>query len=416
MRNTWKINIILLFSILAISCDSSQRLNQFDLAPQYNNSNLDLDLQSFFGFENDSISNLNISFPSNQLLFVKNPNSEYIARYTVAYKVFSSYNEETSIDSATIHYSLNQKKQTQKIKRKIKMFVPKGTNYVIQISVSDENRNTTTTQFKSLHKKNENASNYFHVSSASNKQRGFYQNGNFKVGYHLHEDRTLKVLTFKRQSVIAPKPHDVNYNFHFLGEPDSVWLVKIKAGDSIEFPVLKNGFYHFLTDTLNKKGFSVFHINKDFPKTTSLKDATGAMGYLLHERDYANLLTSKTPRLSFEWEWRKIAGGKERARNLIREYYKSVNTANQLFLSYKPGWSTDRGMIYIVYGPPRLVYRYDDGEVWVYGEENNLMSEVFNFKKVQSSISDNIYELERNINYKINWNRMVIAWKEDRGF
>jgi len=73
-------------------------------------------------------------------------------------------------------------------------------------------------------------------------------------------------------------------------------------------------------------------------------------------------------------------------------------------------------MIYIIYGSPSVVYRYDNSEVWIYGEENNLLSEVFNFKKISSAISNNIYELERNINYKTSWDRMVTSWKEDRGY
>ena len=49
-------------------------------------------------------------------------------------------------------------------------------------------------------------------------------------------------------------------------------------------------------------------------------------------------------------------------------------------------------------------------------EENNLLSEEFEFNKINSDVSDHIYELKRNINFKISFNRMVNAWIEERGY
>lgn len=296
------------------------------------------------------------------------------------------------------------------------MFVPLGKDYVVQVTFKDENRQFEKSVFIPLKKTDLNSESLFSVQATNSTQKGNYQKDSFNITYALPAAKTLKVLTFKRQAVSAPKPYEVNYTFSFLGEPDATWLAEIPVNNPLKLPPLQEGFYHFLTDTINKKGFSIFYISDGFPKTTNLNDAIGAMGYLLSRKDYARLLTNNDKRLAFEWEWKKIAGGKNRGRNLIKQYYQSVNKANQLFSSFKPGWSTDRGMIYIIYGSPSVVYRYDNSEVWIYGEENNLLSEVFNFKKISSAISNNIYELERNINYKTSWDRMVTSWKEDRGY
>ncbi len=58
------------------------------------------------------------------------------------------------------------------------------------------------------------------------------------------------------------------------------------------------------------------------------------------------------------------------------EYFKRVKYANEHFTSYKPGWKTDRGMIYIKYGPPDDIesfpYNIDTEpyEIWYYNDLN----------------------------------------------
>ena len=135
-----------------------------------------------------------------------------------------------------------------------------------------------------------------------------------------------------------------------------------------------------------------------------------------YELSATNLLRSTKPKKAFEDKWLKLSGNRERAKNIIKEFYSEVSIANKLFTSNNLGWSTDRGMVFIIYGPPRIVYRYNDSEIWIYGEENNLLSEQFEFLKIRSNLSDNIYKLKRNINYKVNYNRMVNAWINERGY
>ena len=418
MKNTWKNKILISLYIIVLSaCKGPKSLNQIDLSKEYHRNGLNLSYKSTFSYINDSITAINIELEPNQLLYSKSKESEYIANYSIAYKIFKSYNDGESIDTNRINYSLIQKNnQRSKKHHQIKINAPKGSDYIVQIILKDENRQQENSKFITLKKTNENSESYFAIQGENNSNKGNYQKDSFNISYGLIRSKTIKVLTFKSQSVSAPKPYEVSYTFSFLGEPDSTWLTTIPSKKRVSFPPLINGFYHFITDTISKTGFSTFHVSEEFPETNRLSDAIGAMGYLMSKKEYAKLITHQDKRLAFEWEWKKIAGSKNRARNLIKQYYETINQANQLFTSYKPGWSTDRGMIYIIYGLPNVVYRYDDSEVWIYGEENNLLSEVFNFTKINSSLSPNIYELERNINYKSSWDRMITSWKEDRGY
>ena len=86
----------------------------------------------------------------------------------------------------------------------------------------------------------------------------------------------------------------------------------------------------------------------------------------------------------------------ERARTLIREFYTRVESANNYFTSYLEGWKTDRGIIYIIYGVPNVVYKNKDYENWIYGEENNMMSINFTFHRVNNPASNNDFSLSRS--------------------
>jgi hypothetical protein len=61
----------------------------------------------------------------------------------------------------------------------------------------------------------------------------------------------------------------------------------------------------------------------------------------------------------------------------MRNYFKRVEIANQYFTSYKEGWKTDRGMIFVVFGLPDAVYRTSASEIWEYAVQGDKVSFTF---------------------------------------
>src|SRR5690625_5315948 len=55
-----------------------------------------------------------------------------------------------------------------------------------------------------------------------------------------------------------------------------------------------------------------------------------------------------------------------KAKSVISLYYERVEQANKQFTSFKEGWKTDLGMIYILFGPPWYVDRYLNTMAWSY--------------------------------------------------
>ena len=62
---------------------------------------------------------------------------------------------------------------------------------------------------------------------------------------------------------------------------------------------------------------------------------------------------------------------------LMEEYYRRVSYANENFDGWKDGWETDRGMVYILFGPPDQVERTNPSmanstlyQIWTYNRIN----------------------------------------------
>ena len=86
--------------------------------------------------------------------------------------------------------------------------------------------------------------------------------------------------------------------------------------------------------------------------------------------------------------------------------------ANKKFSTYKEGWKTDKGMIYIVFGEPDFVNLEDKTENWEYNTGINQQNTRFKFNLGQNVFSENDYVLERNIMYQMPWYQAVEAWRQ----
>ena len=138
------------------------------------------------------------------------------------------------------------------------------------------------------------------------------------------------------------------------------------------------------------------------------------MRYITTKKEFTFLYESEDKKAAVDKFWLDVAGSSERARTLIREYFNRVESSNHYFTSYMEGWKTDRGIIYIIYGSPNVIYKGKDYENWIYGEENNVMSVSFTFSKVNNPISNNDYQLNRSSSYKNTWFRAVDSWRSGR--
>jgi len=189
-------------------------------------------------------------------------------------------------------------------------------------------------------------------------------------------------------------------------KPDSVFTLR---GDSA-FELADKGLFLFQTDTLAAEGFAL-RIENDYPKYSRFQNLPGPFIYICSKSEYDRLELSPDKK-AFDRTVLSITGDAERAKKLIRSYFRRVELANEYFTSYKEGWKTDRGMIYIIFGLPNEVYKFYDREVWHY--ENALFEVTFDFAKSGTLFDPENFVLIRDDKYKETWYEVIDLWRNAR--
>ncbi|MBL8001374.1 MAG: GWxTD domain-containing protein [Flavobacteriales bacterium] len=220
-----------------------------------------------------------------------------------------------------------------------------------------------------------------------------------------HRPRTVKlpppVFTQQRTPVL-------------LGAPDTLYQVMPDEQGNYVVQMPDSGALLLRTDTALVEGLMLHAMGAAYPTVRTVDDMLAPLRYITSMQEWDRIDKAGDRRRALEKFWTDAAGDQERARGAIRAFYSRVETANREFTSVAEGWRTDRGLVYIIFGPPSNVRRTDKGEVWTYGEENNLMSLSFSFKRREDGLTDNDYELDRDPMFKGAWYRNVESWRNGR--
>jgi GWxTD domain-containing protein len=204
-------------------------------------------------------------------------------------------------------------------------------------------------------------------------------------------------------------------------EPEKI--VAIAYSDTLPMMFPKEGIYFCSVVRDIKEGFTFLNLGTTFPAMTTPEAMIEPLAYLASIDQVTELISAVKPKVALDDFWIKCGGNVEKARELIRIYYTRVLYSNYYFTSYKEGWRTERGMIYIIYGPPDKVYKTSDGENWGYrkpviksswGGRYKVSDEYlfFNFKKRENIYSDNDYYLSRNETLVTYWDQAVSSWRK----
>jgi GWxTD domain-containing protein len=188
---------------------------------------------------------------------------------------------------------------------------------------------------------------------------------------------------------------------------DSVFTIS----PSGSFQFSKKGLYLIQQDTNSDNGIC-FRAEEDYPRYNKVQNLAGPLIYICTKQEFDRLELARGDKQAFDKVILNMTGDTDRARSLIRTYFKRVELANLYFTSYKEGWKTDRGMIYIIFGLPDEVYRINDREVWKYDNESFKVS--FDFVKSGTIFDPDNYVLIREKKYQQTWYEVVDLWRNAR--
>ena len=173
----------------------------------------------------------------------------------------------------------------------------------------------------------------------------------------------------------------------------------------------KSGLYLVQKDTTAAEGFA-FRAQDDYPRLAKVESLADPLIYICTKQEFDKVKAAKGDKKAFDRVILSVTGNTERAKNLMRNYFKRVEWANYYFTSYKEGWKTDRGMIYILFGLPEEVFKFSDREVWNY--KSPSLKVTFTFVKSSTLFDPDNYVLIREKKFQETWYEKVDLWRNAR--
>ena len=411
-------NFYLISIYKSCSSPSSRSASNQNLSNIYKTAQNNLHPKYVVYHRTNTLSELNFKINSKELLYSKPSGSEnFSARISIQYRLISSYETKDIIDSATIFLTDAYSSSPKDIIGKIDFNATFTNGYLLQVDFTDLNRNVTSKSFINIDKQDHATRQNFIVLSATNKTPLFRDNiGKDEKIIIEYRSPGAKVYVryYNREFPLPSPPFSTSNMTPFEYRADSLFTLQLNEKDSTRFIFSRPGFYHIQADTNTKDGLSLFRFDDDFPLVKRPEQLLLPLRYITSKQEYDAMASYKNPKTAVDSFWVYAGGSADRARELVKKFYNRVQDANNYFSSYVEGWKTDRGLIYLVYGPPNIVYKSSDAENWVYGEENNFNSLTFSFLKVINPFSDNDYRLDRSQVFKTSWFNSVDMWRQGR--
>lgn len=226
-----------------------------------------------------------------------------------------------------------------------------------------------------------------------------------------NENRKLYVRYFKNRYGLTSPPFGNDLTKPLSYSSDGFQLLDVANRE--EYILDKPGIYHFQYDTMIKEGFTIFRFDEDFPKLTDAASLIESIRFLTTREEFDKISNSKNQKQAVDEFWLKMAGNRERARVLIRNYYSRVQLANRFLpLTWRDG---NRIVdLFTSFWSPNTIYRTNESETWNYSQNYSYGPLNFTFDKLFNPFTNNDYKLRRSNYYEMPWYRAVDSWRDGR--
>ncbi len=409
------IALLLITTISFIGCYNYSDISSEDMQQNYDENSPFQSLESKIFHKNDSLSVLVLRFKNEDLQYaVSEESGKYQAKWSIHIKLFDAFETKKMLDSISFNFVDSINHQVEFFRTQTLSFpLQKGKKYGLSLSISDLNKKNEAKRLLVIDKEDAfSAANFRLYDSKHNMQLSpiIQQKQEYRIVY-VGQAKELYVSVFHQNFPIAKSPFSEEKDQPLYLKKDSSFILPIENASTPYFSVNKTGIYHFRTDTTQNKGFTLFVYYPNFPNVVLPEHMLFPLRYITTAKEFNQILLQKDKRQAVEEFWLEKSGNKERARKMITAYYSRVVLANDYFTSYQEGWKTDRGMIFIVFGKPNIVYKTTEIEKWIYGEERNIRSLSLSFTRMDNPFTNNDFKLVRSPSYKDAWYRSVEVWR-----
>lgn len=185
------------------------------------------------------------------------------------------------------------------------------------------------------------------------------------------------------QGIDMRNPEEVDATVRRLDQPGSVLI-------DFKYELLERGNYRFEVETEDEDGEQIykardFSIKSDnYPSLLNPRELAEPLIYLMDRNKHEEMMKIEDPdslKEAIDRFWLSNVGNMSQARSVISLYYERVEEANKQFTTFKEGWKTDPGMMYILFGPPWYVERRLNMLFWSYSYDRTDPQYNFQFER-----------------------------------
>lgn len=418
MRRLYAFLSVLLLALFSGQCNTTSSLSNQNTAWKY-----DTDegyMRPKYAVYNMAPGQSRLFFQLNasELLYTRNDNkSDFTAEVFITYTLRSEKNEKLVADSGhiTLH-DVNNERIAKEVGGTIDMRAPDGERYILEITLRDLHKKTAVYDELTVNKK-PGAENYFLLTAAGNAWPLYRNATSPGTRIHLHYQGSGKLWVRCRFKAFPPAPLPFGFQQPAIpGMPgDSIYAFDPSTDSLLYFR--KKGMYFIQSDTASREGQLINCFHDGYPEITEADALAAPLRYLTTGDEYSKIMQAGDRKAAVDEFWLERCGSEERAREVLKRYYRRVEGANRNFTTHTEGWKSDRGMIYIIFGPPLNVYHSGSTETWIYGDNTSPMAVNFIFERVRTNpFSATDYNLNRNINYRNIWMHAVDEWRNGRAY
>lgn len=425
-RTIFLLAATVLIAVFTSCAPAKQPVDSKDLSYLYNPTKNPINPRYNILNQSDNTSILSVKFFANDLFFSEaNPQGVPTSQMLISAKLFNISQGKVLADTAVYNLSIVKERGKVEYLYNLPLKVEKGAEYIVELKILDRLRLQVIQAFVP-----------FNTLSYTNKYN-FIARGHFEKNQLLNPVVRVNEYVNLLYSRGRPDSIIISYYkpFHEIPDPPSMILpektldyapdkiIGIAYSDTMPMMFPKEGIFMCSVSRKAGDGFAFYNFGATFPTLTTPEVMIEPLAYIATQDEMTEMKTALKPKAALDEFWIKCGGNIDKARELIKIYYNRVLYSNFYFTSYKEGWRSERGMIYIIYGPPDKVYKTTDGESWGYRKQEVKSSWggrysvkedylFFNFKKKTSVFSDNDFYLSRSETLVTYWDKAVSSWKK----
>lgn len=414
----------LILAVLFCSCSTPKKIaepkNQSGL---YNPGPSYMHPEFVIFHQGEDVTQLIVRVNPDELLFNQaNPENKMLSNVTIQYQLIDitvdPFSKEIA-DSATVEKKIEKPQNKDAVMFTVFLKAKYGKMYSLKVVLTDKLRNIKQQYSASVNKMNKYSGQNFKVISRIS-DLPVYQNlvapgEAVRIITGQQDVKKLYIKYKKDDTPLPPPPFSVEIETRYDFKEDSSWVFNYNGfQQGFLFPY--KGLYLVQTDSTQTDGLLISNHGKSFPKVYEPEMMIPPLEYLTTTAEYSSLVKVENPKHAVDNFWLKLGGNVDMARELIRIYYNRMYYANLFFSSYKQGWRTDRGMIYMIFGPPSYIAKNPTSEIWEYYVKQDASNLRITFNKTLSPYTENHYVMVRNDSYTRYWRNAIDSWRKGKAY